>query len=93
MNEFFVPEKIITAMTVFLGFAALFVGALAAAHRRERLDKLISSCGIDASGRAYEEVLPELVGSQVTTEIQQYMNQNTSEIGNQVGQVYGDSQG
>ena len=55
----------------------------------DRLDEMIRSCGINASGRAYEEILPELVGQHVLVEVQQYMNQNTNEIGNQLGAVKG----
>ena len=49
-----------------------------------RLDELIRSCGIDPSGRQYEDVLPELVGQTVQLEIVQYINQQTNEIGDQV---------
>ena len=52
-----------------------------------RLDEFIKAMGVDATGRDYEEVLPELTGLQCTVEVQQYMNQNTSEIGNQVGNL------
>jgi hypothetical protein len=54
-----------------------------------RLDEFIASCGIDASGREYAEVLPEVVGKQVLVEVQQYVNQNDSSIGNQIGKVVG----
>lgn len=54
-----------------------------------RLDDFIKSCGVDASGRAYEEVLPEIIGLPVVVEVQQYMNQTNSEIGNQVGMLVG----
>lgn len=54
-----------------------------------RLDDLIRSLGIDPQGRAYEEVLPECVGQPVTVEVQQYMNQQTNDIGNQVGKMLG----
>jgi hypothetical protein len=54
-----------------------------------RLDDLIRSCGIEPGGRMYEEVVPELVGHPVLMEVQQYMNQNTGEPGNQVGKVVG----
>lgn len=50
-----------------------------------RLDDLISALGIDSVGRSYDEVLPETVGKSVIVEVQQYMNQSTNEIGNQVG--------
>ena len=56
-----------------------------------RLDEFIKSCGVAASGKSYEEVLPMLVGQQVTVEVQQYMNQSTSDIGNQVGKLIGQS--
>lgn len=54
-----------------------------------RLDDLIRSCGIDPQGRAYEEILEELIGQQVTVEVQQYLNQTTNQIGNQVGKLAG----
>ena len=58
-----------------------------------RLDELIRSCGIDLGSpdapRDYEEVLPELIGQHVLVEVQQYLNQRTNEIGNQVGRVVG----
>lgn len=56
-----------------------------------RLDTFIRSCGVEANGRSYEEVLPELVGHQVVVEVQQYMNQTSNEIGNQIGQLTGQS--
>lgn len=52
-----------------------------------RLDELITELGIAAEGRSYEEILPEMVGAQVLIEVQQYMNQQTNEIGNQVGSL------
>lgn len=54
-----------------------------------RLDEFIKSCGVEANGRSYAEVLPEMVGSRVNIEVQQYVNQKTSDIGNQVGQLVG----
>lgn len=54
-----------------------------------RLDEFLRSCGIEPEGRTYEECLPELVGHQVTIEVQQYLNEKTSEIGNQVGKLTG----
>lgn len=44
-----------------------------------RLDELIRDLGIEAAGRSYEEVIPELVGQQVLAELQQKLNQNTNE--------------
>lgn len=54
-----------------------------------RLDEFIRSCGIEANGRSYEEVCPELIGHPVTVEVQQYMNQTSNEIGNQIGKMTG----
>lgn len=54
-----------------------------------RLDEFIKSCGIEANGRSYAEVLPEIVGARVAIDVQQYVNQKTSEIGNQVGNLVG----
>jgi hypothetical protein len=53
-----------------------------------RLTDLIKSCGLDA-GKPYEELIPALIGMQVTVNVQQYVNQNTSEVGNDVGKVFG----
>lgn len=54
-----------------------------------RLDDFIKSCGIDMTGKTYEEVLPELTGTHVTIEVQQYLNQRTGDLGNQVGNLTG----
>lgn len=54
-----------------------------------RLDDLIRSCGIESNGRTYEEILPELKGAAVVAEVQQYMNQSTNELGNQIGNLTG----
>lgn len=54
-----------------------------------RLDEFIRSCNIEPAGRSYEEVLPELTGCQVTAEVQQYLNQRTNELGNQIGNLTG----
>lgn len=54
-----------------------------------RLDDLIKSTGQAPDGSNYEELIPRLVGSQVLVEVQQYVNQKTSEIGNQVGKLTG----
>lgn len=52
-----------------------------------RLDALITSLGIEPNGRTYEEVLPELVGKPVLVQVQQYLNQQNNEIGNQTGDI------
>jgi hypothetical protein len=56
-----------------------------------RLDELIRSCGVEPAGRTYEEILPEMIGQQVLVEIQQYTNQTTAELGNQIGKIVGAS--
>lgn len=57
-----------------------------------RLDEFLRSCGVDLDGRSYEELIPTVVGCNVTVEVQQYLNQTTNEIGNQVGRVFGSHQ-
>lgn len=52
-----------------------------------RLDELIKDLAINAEGRTYEEVLPELHGQRVLAEVQQYLNKTTNELGNQVGKL------
>lgn len=54
-----------------------------------RLDELIKSCHIEPNGQSYEEILPQLIGAAVVVDVQQYMNQNTNEVGNQVGKLTG----
>jgi len=44
--QFFQEDKINIAMAIFLGFAALFVGAVGIAHRLKQVDKWISSAGL-----------------------------------------------
>lgn len=53
-----------------------------------RLDELIRSCGIEANGRPYEEVVPELIGQPIKVEIKHYRNQQ-DEIGNSVETIVG----
>jgi len=55
-----------------------------------RLKEFLESCGIKFDN--FETGVPEAIGAQVTVEVQQYMNQTNSEIGNQVGKMVG-SQG
>ncbi len=55
-----------------------------------RLDDFIKSCGVDMNGRTYQEVLPELVGKRVVAQVKQYLNERTSEIGNNIGDVAGE---
>lgn len=55
-----------------------------------RLDDFIKSCGVDVNGRTYQEVLPELTGKRVTVQVKQYLNEKTSEIGNNIGDIAGE---
>lgn len=55
-----------------------------------RLDDFIKSCGVDMNGRTYSEVLPELVGKRVVAQVKQYLNERTSEIGNNIGDLTGE---
>ena len=55
-----------------------------------RLDDFIKSCGVDMNGRTYSEVLPELVGKRVIAQVKQYLNERTSEIGNNIGDLTGE---
>jgi len=52
-----------------------------------RLDEFLRALGIELTGRTYEETLPETRGKNVMVEVQQYMNQTTNDIGNQVGSL------
>jgi hypothetical protein len=52
------------------------------------LDRFLQSCGIEL-GPDYETLFPQLLGCRVNVEVQQYMNQRTGELGNQVGRVFG----
>ena len=52
-------------------------------------DQFLRTCGLEPQGHSYEELIPQLIGQRVTVEIQQYLNQNTNNIGNQVGRVFG----
>jgi hypothetical protein len=54
-----------------------------------RLDDFLRSVGISVEGRSYEEVLPEVIGQPITVEVQQYMNEQSGEIGNQIGKMTG----
>lgn len=53
-----------------------------------RLAEFLKSCGV--AEQSFETGVPEAVGAQVTVEVQQYMNQTNSEIGNQVGKLVGE---
>ena len=52
-----------------------------------RLAEFIHSCGVKAQD--FEEALPQIIGSTVLIEITQTMNQETSEIYNQVKKMVG----
>lgn len=53
-----------------------------------RLDEFLRELGIEPTGRSYEEVIPEAVGQTVTIELQQQLNEKTSEPYNQVGKLF-----
>lgn len=55
-----------------------------------RLDDFIKSCGVKMNGRIYAEVLPELTGKRVVAQVKQYLNERTSEIGNNIGDLVGE---
>lgn len=55
------------------------------------LDNFLRSCGVEPKGKIYEEVIPEVVGARIVVAVQQYLNQRTSQIGNQVGDIVGQS--
>lgn len=50
-----------------------------------RLDEFLKTMGLE--GGSYEELIPKAVGMDVIVEVQQYVNQTTSEIGNQLGRI------
>lgn len=54
-----------------------------------RLDDLITSCGINPNGKTYEETLPQLIGAQLVVEVDQYLNQQTNDLGNQIKNITG----
>lgn len=55
----------------------------------KRLDDFIRSCGVEPNGRSYQEVLPELTGANIIAQVQQYLNQRTNDLGNQIGDLAG----
>ena len=56
-----------------------------------RLDDFIKSCSVEINGRTYEEVLPELIGARVVVGVEQYLNQQTNDLGNQIRNLVGQS--
>lgn len=58
-------------------------------NRLDIVDDLIRSCGIDMTGKTYEEVFPEMIGAGITVEVQQYINKTSGDIGNQIGKLVG----
>ena len=51
-GKFYTPEKIVTAMTIYLGFSALFVGGFVAACRARREEKFTTTAALLAPGAA-----------------------------------------
>jgi hypothetical protein len=58
-------------------------------NRLDILDGFLNSLGVQLSGKSYEEVLPETIGAPCVVPVQQYTNQRTGELGNQVGNPRG----
>ena len=55
-----------------------------------RLTDLIKSCGITyVPGQPIEELVPDLIGQEVTAEVQQYLSEKTGEIRNQIERLFG----
>lgn len=53
-----------------------------------RLDDLLKSLGIEL-GAEYEQLLPEMIGKDVLIDVEQYVNQQSGELENQVNKVIG----
>ena len=61
-----------------------------------RLDEFLRSCGVvlaDDGSTPYEEALPQTVGAPVVAEVQQYLNKENGEVGNQLGKLTGEHSG
>lgn len=54
-----------------------------------RFDNFIKSCGIDPRGQTYAELLPMMISQPVVIQVQHYLNQQTNDIMNTVGEVVG----
>lgn len=52
-----------------------------------RLDEFIRACGVNPEGQSYEETIPQCVGANVSVGVEQYVNQKSNEIGNNIGNV------
>lgn len=53
-------------------------------------DEFLRSVGLNPESSNYSDLLPQLVGQRVRVQVQQYMNQRTNEMLNQVGAVFGE---
>lgn len=53
-----------------------------------RLDEFIKSCGVNAIGKRYEDVLPALVGQPVKVEVRHYRSQDDT-VGNTIEALVG----
>lgn len=53
------------------------------------LEAFLTSCGLADGHSSDEENIPKTVGCPVLIEVQQYVNQRTLEVGNQVGRLIG----
>ena len=54
-----------------------------------RLDEFLRSCKIDGAGKAYEDLLDEVIGASVIAQVKQYMNKTSGEIQNEIGNLAG----
>lgn len=54
-----------------------------------RLDEMLRTLGVEAKGRSYEEVLPEVLGKNVIISVTHYTNDRTGELGDQVEKIIG----
>jgi hypothetical protein len=55
-----------------------------------RLDDLLRSCGINPTGRGYDEVLPEMTGCAVQVEVIQKLGQDGISIINEINGLVGE---
>lgn len=53
-----------------------------------RLDDFLKSCNLEL-GAPYEEILPQLAGADILIDVDQYVNQQSGEVQNQVNRVVG----
>lgn len=52
-----------------------------------RLDQMLKDLGIEMSGRSYQDILPETVGTSILVEVRQGLNQQTNDLFNEVNNI------